>query len=59
MISSHTLYKTKEQDEYTPYCKARIAPHGNEDYEMAKLETERDICPPDGLRVFLAVYVSF
>lgn len=57
IIRSHMIYKIKERDDKTLYCKARIAPHGNEDCAKAELKPDSSTCPPSGIRVLLSLCV--
>ena len=55
VISSHILYKIKQRDDGSLTCKARIAPHGNEDRDRLNLKTDSACCPPIGIRVLFSV----
>ena len=55
VISSHVLYKIKELDDEKLLCKARIAPHGNKDFEKDNLKTDSASCPPLGVRILLSI----
>ena len=55
VISSHVLYKIKELDDGKLLCKARIAPHGNKDFERDNLKTDSASCPPLGVRILLSI----
>lgn len=57
MIRSHVLYKIKSRDDGTLTCKARIAPHGNEDRDIEDLKTDSASCPPLGIRILFSVCV--
>lgn len=50
-ISSHTLYKVKQNYDVALTLKARIAHHGNEDDLKHLLNKDCPTCPPTGLRV--------
>ena len=54
VISSHTIYKIKVNDDDTLKMKARIAPHGNEDSIKAELKSDCNMCSPSGIRIILA-----
>lgn len=45
VIRSHVIYKIKTRDDDSLTCKARIAPHGNEDSERENLKTDSACCP--------------
>ena len=51
VISSHVLYKVKQNDEGSLKLKARIAPHGNEDDLKDVLSKDCMPCPPTGIRI--------
>ena len=55
VISSHVLYKIKRRDDGSLTCKARIAPHGNEDRDRLNLKTDSACCPPIGIRVLFSI----
>lgn len=55
IISSHTVYKLKVQDDESLCLKARIAPHGNEDSLKSDLKSECSMCSPLGIRVVLTL----
>lgn len=55
MISSHTLYKVKQNDDRSLKLKARIAPHGNEDNLKDVLTKDCSTCPPTGLRILESI----
>lgn len=55
VIRSHVLYKIKTCDDSTLMCKARIAPHGNEDREKENLRTDSASCPPLGIRMLFSL----
>lgn len=59
VIASHVLYKIKERDDGTKFCKGRIAPHGNEDRDKYMLKTDSAACSPVGMRVLLCIYTIF
>ena len=51
IISSHTLYKVKRNEDGSLLLKARIAPHGNEDDLKNVLSKDCSTCPLTGLRI--------
>lgn len=51
LISIHTLYKVKKNDDGSLKLKARIAPHGNEDNLKDVLNKDFSTCPPTVLRI--------
>lgn len=53
IISSHTLYKLKVNDDSSLKLKARIAPHGNEDSLKTVLRNDCCMCAPMGIRIVL------
>ena len=55
VISSHVLYKIKELDDKSLLCKARIAPHGDKDFEKESLKTDSASCQPLGARILLSI----
>lgn len=55
IISSHTIYKIKINDDQTLKLKARIAPHGNEDSLKNELKSDCCMCAPVGIRIILMV----
>ena len=55
VISSHTLYKVKQNDDGSLKLKARIAPHGNEDNLKNILSKDCATCPPTGLRILESI----
>lgn len=57
IIRSHVLYKIKLRVDGTLTCKARIAPHGNEDKEKHNLKTYSASCPPLGIRMLYSLSV--
>ena len=59
IIRSHVLYKIKVRDDGTLTCKARIAPHGNEDRDKAQLKTDSACCPPLGIRMLFSLCSLF
>lgn len=59
IIRSHVLYKIKRRDDGTLTCKARIAPHVNEDRDSQKLRTDSASCTPMGIRVLFSLCVLF
>ena len=59
VISSHTLYKVKQNDDGSLKLKARIAPHGNEDNMRDILNKDCTTCPPTGLRILESIASLF
>lgn len=59
VISSHTLYKLKHNDNNSFRLKARIAPHGNKDALKNVLSTDCSTCPPAVLRVLESIASLF
>lgn len=59
IISSHTLYKVKMNDDGSLKLKARIAPHGNEDDLKDTLSKDCSTCPPTGLRILESIASLF
>ena len=59
VISSHTLYKVKQNDDGSLKLKARIAPHGNEDDMKNILSKDCTTCPPTGLRILESIASLF
>lgn len=55
VISSHTLYKIKIEEDNKLMLKARIASHGNEDSTKDVLKTDCCICIPIGIRIFTTI----
>lgn len=55
VISSHTIYKIKFNDDKSLKLKARIAPHGNEDSLKNDLRSECCMCSPSGVRIVLSI----
>ena len=55
IISSHTLYKVKSNDNGQLYIKARIVPHGNRDRMKSVLKTDSNSCSPIGLRLVCSI----
>ena len=55
IITSHTLYKVKSNDEGKLYIKARIVPHGNRDKMKHVLKTDSSSCSPIGLRIVCSI----
>lgn len=55
IISSHTVYKIKIEDDDSLRLKARIAPHGNEDKIKQSLKSDCAMCSPTGIRIFLSI----
>ena len=51
IISSHTLYKVKKNDNRSLKLEARIAPHGNEEDLTNVLNKDCSTFPPTGLRI--------
>ena len=54
-ITSHVIYKVKENDDGSFKMKARIAPHGNKDKEKLMLKTDSSQCPPTGMGILLSI----
>lgn len=52
VISRHTLYKVKQNDDGSLTLKATISSHGNEDDMKNKLRKDCKTCPMTGLRIF-------
>ena len=59
VIRSHVLYKIKTRDDASLTCKARIAPHGNEDRDREHLRTDSACCPPLGIPILFSISVMF
>ena len=59
IISSHTLYKVKSNDNGQLYIKARIVPHGNRDRMKSVLKTDSNSCSPIGLRLVCSIATLF
>ena len=59
VIRSHVLYKIKTRDDASLTCKARIAPHGNEDRDREHFRTDSACCPPVGIRILFSLSVMF
>ena len=55
IISSHTLYKLKQNDDGSLKLKARIAPHGNKDNMKYFLSKDCTTCPPTELRILESI----
>ena len=55
IISSHTLYKVKQNDDGSLKLEARIAPHGNEDDMKNILSKDCRTCPPTGLQILESI----
>ena len=55
VISSHTVYKIKMEENNQLRLKARIAPHGNEDSMKDQLKTDCCMCSPIGIRIILTI----
>ena len=55
IITSHVIYKVKENDEGSLKMKARIGLHGNKGKEKQMLKTNFSQCPPTGIRIFLSI----
>ena len=55
IISSHTLYKAKSNDNSEFNIKARIVPHGNLDSMKSVQKTDDISCSPIGVRVVCSI----
>lgn len=55
IISSHTLYKVKLNDESNLKLKEKIEPHGNEDSEKDIMQT--DLCMNAPIRIFIVLSI--
>lgn len=55
VIGRHTNYNPKVLDDQPRKLKARIAPHGNEDYDSENIRTECCMCSPIGIKFYLLV----
>lgn len=55
IISSHTIYKIKLNDDSSLKLKARIAPHGNEDCENDIMKSDCCMCSPIGIRILISI----
>lgn len=55
IISSHTIYKIKVNDDQSLKLKARIAPHSNEDSLQFSLRSDCSMCPPLGFRIIASI----
>lgn len=55
IISSHSIYKIKLNDDSILNLKARIAPHGNEDTEKDAMRTDCCMCSPIGIRIVISI----
>ena len=55
IISSHTIYKIKFDENDNLRLKGRIAPHGNEDSQREELRSDCTMCAPVGIRVVATV----
>lgn len=59
VVSSHTLYKVKSNDNGELYMKARIVPHGNHDRMRSVLNTDANSCYPIGIRIVCSIATIF
>lgn len=55
IISSHTIYKVKVNDDGTLRLKARIEPHGNEDLFKDLMRNDCSMCAPTGVLLLLSL----
>ena len=55
IISSHTLYSVKTNENNNPYIKARIIPHGNHDRLRSVGKTHAYFCFPIGDRIVCSI----
>ena len=55
IITSHVIYKAKENNDGSFRMKARIAPHGNKDKDKDRLKTDSSQCTPTGIRILLSI----
>ena len=59
IISSHTLYKVKSNDNGKLYIKTRIVSHGNHDKTKLALKSDVSSCLPVGLRYVCSFAIIF
>lgn len=57
VVSSHTVYRIKMEDDDSLLLKARIAPHGNEDSDTDNLKSDCCMYPPLGIRIILSIAI--
>ena len=55
IITSHVIYRVKENNDGSLKMRARIAPHGNKDKDRDTLKTDSSQRPPTRIRILLSI----